>query len=310
MTDWGNNANLGAGGQFAHNMASPVDAGSPDGRHLTAEYNADDHAALTGTNTDANGKALVANGKTELNGNVVITNPNTLEVNGVSTFNDELRAAVNLLIKSLNGMNVLNTTALGAKIAINVNEEAGDVLIGKPDSVAFDNAHVVIQCQMLVGDGTSAGKLDANGTGLAIGGDSNKTNAVDISRTGQCTTVKGGLIAEGDIRVGLTAGSDGKLDAKGGYILKVGSQSAETTDVEIGNNSNSNSIKTKGPLSAEHNVIVNAHDLVLNANADLGVSGYGLVYDSNGPLGGGPSIDFIIAGAIKVYIDANGWHNK
>lgn len=173
------------------------------------------------------GGLTTCNGGLEVNDDTTLNN--TLTVEGIATFNDEVRAADTLRIWSDAGINKINTTALGALIGININEEAGNVLIGKPDSVAFDNADVIVQSPRLkVGNVDAEGNIDA-----VLDGDVAAQN-LNIGTGGTTADV---LVGNADHEVSITSktlvgtAASCMIDTFGQMDLLLGTDANHTQDL-------------------------------------------------------------------------------
>jgi len=235
-----------------------------------------------------------------------------IKVNDVNEDNDDKKAAHFINSSSDADARALMVEGLAEVEANNPGGAATSIgLLARNENVNEGSRALKVEGKTEISDylylGTDEddGTVDANDSGrdLKVGTFFNKTNNVEIGRTGKEVNVKGRIDAEEHIRVG-TAANDGLIDAADdARDLKIGTQVDYTGDLILSRSGKMTDIMGKTRF--------NKSQVIINDAASLGAaSGCGFMYNSNGHPGPNePCIDFYVAGTLVGYIDANGWNN-
>ncbi len=195
---------------------------------------------------------------------------------------------------------------VGARdLEIGGQNSTADIDIGRngQDVNIADDLNVGGDCEITgglqVGPGNDVAVIDADGDeDLEIGGNAGTADVI-VGRDEQLVKVQGSM------RVG--PGDDaGLIDGNGTAVtprdLKIGTGTI-TDDVVIGNAS--------GVVDIKQTLRMNSKEVVVNDAASVStlLTGCGLVFNSAGHSGGGPSIDFYTEGILRGWIDSNGFVN-
>ena len=236
-------------------------------------------SALKTTNSDADGLALEAVGKTKLNGDVEISDEQAL------TIVDGDRDGNALYTKNSNEGNDARALKAEGKVEI------------KNGILMLDNCPIqTLGAQSLyIGSGQS--------NFVYISRQNFPTHIRGNLRVYQVTELDARLDAQGHIRVG-DANNDGLIDAADdSRDLKIGTQADFTGDIILSRDGKITDIMGKGRL--------NENELILDSSPGLSLAeaGYGIVYNAAGHAPQNtPSLDFVIQGTVVGYIDSTGWH--
>lgn len=227
----------------------------------------------TNSNPADGARALVAHGKTDLDGDVDITGD--IKVHGGKIDGGDGVVGAILEFGGLIAEKIL-MSRIGADFGVTIRHW---LRVGK-DDVA--NAPGLIDANAGVG---------AASQDLHIGA-GNTTKDIILSRNGQTTRIKGS--------VAIGNNNDGRIDASGGsYPLKIGTLGT-TSEVVMGRSGQT--ITCDGKLSATARVNLNHNDLVLDDSASAAQGRGFRVDEGNGRLW------LYVAGQQSGYFDSMGFH--
>jgi len=314
MAEWGNGQDVRAG----------VDMQSPAGNFNleVTDINAA-RSALKATNSNGNGLALEAIGKTKLDGDVEIDNGILNCREEVHVFDQLFAESAALIVGTLtceSGVSVDGNLTVGPSDAAgNINSgsvpatprdlnigtqtRTDDVVIGRAGkNVEVNSAKLDVDGDLKVGPTDASGKIDSGGSivtprSLLIGSGAETSNVV-ISHD------------DGDVAIPapMTVGSSddaGMIDSGGSSLtprsLKIGTQDV-TDNVEL-----SRSGKT---IDMKGQARMNGKAIILNDASSITDEGArGIIDNSTGQGSGGASIDFYINGQCVFYINSTGGHD-